>query len=524
MRQALAILCLLYCSKASCSALDAALPGRLGRARLVRTAPVLRIRGGEPLPEVEVGPYGSVHAHDIKLHNVWSTKIAGKDAEAPVNDIHVKAMKVNHIGEWLADLTEEVNPMIKRFYGINTNFCGSDESIISVLYVNSLRATTKGIETCQWLRAGPRREIYFRPSHVTAAIVTCGGLCPGLNNVIREITCTLLSTYGAKRVWGIPFGYRGFYDGEWRDLTVKDVDQIHKRGGTVLGSSRGGHDLNKIMDSLISMKVNQVYVIGGDGTHRGANAISNEAKKRQIQMCVAGVPKTIDNDVAFIDKSFGFDTAVEAAVKVIQCALVEAQDAVNGIGIVKLMGRECGFVAMHATLAAGDVDVCLIPEVPFCKDELFAYVEKKLFQKGHCLIVVAEGAGQEFFEGIDLGTDLSGNKKLPDIGAYLKDESKSWFQNKGRSVNVRYIDPSYQVRSVPTVASDSIYCSALGSNVVHGAMAGLTGFSCGKVNDRYCYIPIDEMCDPKRTVRVSQQNRFYMRMLRQTGQPSFVKS
>jgi len=268
-----------------------------------------------------------------------------------------------------------------------------------------------------------------------------------------------------------------------------------------------------------------VYVVGGDGTHRGANLISMEAAKRQIPMTVAGVPKTIDNDVAFIDKSFGFDTAVEAATRVIQCASVEAQDAPNGIGIVRLMGRECGFVAVHATLAAGDVDVCLIPEVPFDMDKLFEYVETNLESKGHCLIVVAEGAGQEYFEGVDLGTDLSGNKKLPDVASYIKERAKSWFKdNKDRAVNVRYIDPSYQVRSVPTIASDSIYCSALGANVVHGAMSGLTGFSCGKINDRYAYIPIEEMCDPKRTVRISAQNRIYLRMLRQTGQPDLSPS
>lgn len=203
--------------------------------------------------------------------------------------------------------------------------------------------------------------------------------------------------------------------------------QIHKRGGTILGSSRGGHDLEKIMDALIKYKVNQVYVVGGDGTHRGANLISKEAARRQIPMTVAGVPKTIDNDVAFIDKSFGFDTAVEAATKVIQCASIEAQDAPNGIGIVRLMGRECGFVAVYATLAAGDVDVCLIPEVPFDMEKLFEYVEEKLESKGNCLIVIAEGAGQEYFDGVDLGTDLSGNKKLPDVASFIKEKAKAWF-------------------------------------------------------------------------------------------------
>uniref|UniRef100_A0A7S1DMT0 Phosphofructokinase domain-containing protein n=1 Tax=Hemiselmis andersenii TaxID=464988 RepID=A0A7S1DMT0_HEMAN len=488
--------------------------------------PVLRVRGGEgdDVKFDHQGVYGTVCTHSMTLTGVWSTKVRGKDVDAPAETIRVIPMKVDCIAEWIPNLTRAENPMVKKMWPVSSNFCDNEESIISVLYVNSKRAQAKEINTRQWLRAGPRREIRFKPEKVVAAIVTCGGLCPGLNNVIREVTMTLLSTYKARKVWGIPFGYMGFYSEPWRELTEEGVDQIHRRGGTILGSSRGGHDLEKIMEALIKFNVNQVFVVGGDGTHRGANAISKEAASRQIAMTVAGVPKTIDNDVAFIDKSFGFDTAVQAAASVIQCASVEATDAHDGIGIVKLMGRECGFVAMHATLAAGDVDICLIPEVSFDLDLLFDYVKSKLDTKGNCLIVVAEGAGQEYFEGVDLGTDLSGNKKLPDVGQLIKDKAKDWFKsNYDRTVNVRYIDPSYQVRSVPTIASDSIYCSALGSNVVHGAMTGLTGFSCGKINDRYAYIPIDEMCDPKRTVRIDSQNRMYMRMLRQTGQPNFQK-
>jgi 6-phosphofructokinase 1 len=452
----------------------------------------------------------------VTLKNIWT-------ADKPVTlSINVQPMKIDDIASWYPESKPQANPLLENTWPINNNFCSKHETLIETIFVDSKWVNEKGITYHQWVRAGPRREIFFKPSEVVAAIVTCGGLCPGLNNVVREIARTLTDSYGVKQVYGIPFGYRGFYSYPWKNLTIESIDQIHKRGGSVLGSSRGGHDLARIMDSLLEKGVNQVYVIGGDGTHRGANAISQEAARRRIPMAVCGVPKTIDNDIPFIDKSFGFDTAVEEAVKTINCAHVEASDCVDGVAVVKLMGRECGFVAMHATLASNDVDVCLLPEVEFDLDLLMTYVQQRLDRRGHCLIVVAEGAGQEHFVGVDLGTDASGNKKLPDIGHFLKDKVKAWFQGKGRVIQVRYMDPSYQIRSIPASATDSIYCSALGSHVVHGAMAGFTGFSCGQINNRYAYIPIEQMCAPGMKVQVSSSSRQYMRMVRVTGQPSFL--
>jgi 6-phosphofructokinase 1 len=359
---------------------------------------------------------------------------------------------------------------------------------------------------------------------VVAAIVTCGGLCPGLNNVVKSVAETLLKAYGVKKVWGVTFGYKGFLDHPFIELTEDSVKLIHKRGGTILGSSRGNdpskeENMQKIMDRLVKEGVNQVYVVGGDGTHRGANAISREAAKRKYAMSVCGVPKTIDNDVAFIDKSFGFDTAVAEARKVIDCALIEANDSFNGVGIVKLMGREAGFVALYATMASSDVDICLIPEAPFSVDKLCKVIGDRIDEKGHCLIVVAEGAGSEHFAGVDLGTDPSGNKRLPDVGLWLKETTKNWWKEKGRHIEVRLIDPSYQVRSVPAIASDAIYCSNLGSNAVHGAMSGYTGFSSGRVNQRYVLLPIDDMCDPNIKVRVDPKSRIYNRLTVHTGQP-----
>jgi len=450
----------------------------------------------------------------------WATTstvvVKGLKSTEPTHELEAKFMKLDHLSDWLPQQLHESNLIWKG------HKVGVDETVLDVIFLDSERAKQKKIRCRQWVRAGPRDMLYFKPDDVIAAIVTCGGLCPGLNNVVKSITDTLLSAYGAKKVWGVQFGYKGFLDLPMIDLTVDSVKLIHKRGGTILGSSRGNNpheNMDKIMDRLVKEGVNQVYVVGGDGTHRGANAISREAAKRKYAMSVCGVPKTIDNDVAFIDKSFGFDTAVAEARKVIDCALIEADDAFQGVGIVKLMGREAGFVAMYATMASNDVDICLIPEAPFSIDKLCKAIGDKIDEKGHCLIVIAEGAGSEHFEGVDLGTDPSGNKRLPDVGLWLKDTAKTWWKEKGRQIEVRLIDPSYQVRSVPAIASDAIYCSNLGSNAVHGAMSGYTGFSAGRVNQRYVYVPIDDMCDPSIKVRVDPNSRIYNRMVVHTGQP-----
>lgn len=294
--------------------------------------------------------------------------------------ISVDFMNVDHLSDWMGHKAVD-SPLLSAASN-HVNFVSPDETVLDVIYLDL--PTFKKHKYHQWIRAGPRETLYFEPSAVVAAIVTCGGLCPGLNNVIRSVTQTLLRNYGAKKVWGVPMGYKGLGQSvtpgssvlPWIDLTLDRVDSIHKRGGTVLGSTRGyGPDectkLNAIMDRLVAEKVDQLYIIGGDGTHRGADAISREAARRMMAMSVCCVPKTIDNDIAFIDQSFGFDTAVSEAVKVINCALIEAQDSELGVGIVKLMGRGAGFVAVYASLASNDVNICLIPEAPFDFDRSF---------------------------------------------------------------------------------------------------------------------------------------------------------
>lgn len=382
-----------------------------------------------------------------------------------------------------------------------------------------------------YVRAGPRARLFFDPANVKAAIVTCGGLCPGLNNVVRDITLSLWTLYGVRDIYGIRMGFAGFYNWETLDqkeapimLTPKVVDTIHHTGGTLLGANRGGFDLDKIMAFLKERGVNQVYVIGGDGTHRAANKISDECRRLGLPIAVAGVPKTIDNDVDLLDRSFGFNTAVEEAQRAIRSANTEAKCVPNGIGVVKLMGRSAGFIAAHATLSSGDVNLCLIPEVPIELDgpnSCLDHIERVVEEKGHAVVVVAEGAGEELL-GTSAVTDAGGNKKLPPIGAFMKDRIQEHFAKKSKDCTVKYIDPSYMIRSVPANAADSLYCMMLAQNAVHGAMAGYTGFTVGLSANRVVYFPITAITQNSPRC-MDPFGRTWERVLCLTRQPNTVR-
>jgi 6-phosphofructokinase 1 len=344
--------------------------------------------------------------------------------------------------------------------------------------------------------AGPRHEIYFDPAKLRAGIVTCGGLCPGLNDVIRAIVMCLWHRYGVKQISGFRFGYRGLLS-EFGlpvvELTPETVVDIHREGGTILGSSRGhGDRTSDMVDCLQRMNLNVLFTIGGDGTQRGALDIAKEARKRGLNIAVVGVPKTIDNDLSFVEKSFGFQTAVSEAVAAVAGAHVEAHDAPNGIAIVKLMGRESGFIAAHTALAINDVNYVLIPEVPFAlegENGLCANVARRLAKRNHAVILVAEGAGQEHLDTSG-AADASGNNKLTDIGLFLKDALNAYFKQHDLETNLKYIDPSYIIRSAPANADDSVYCQRLGANAVHAAMAGKTGLLISLLHSRLVHVPI----------------------------------
>ncbi|CAD8131465.1 unnamed protein product [Paramecium pentaurelia] len=384
-------------------------------------------------------------------------------------------------------------------------------------------------QTKKWLRAGPRKSLFFDPKTVKAAIVTCGGLCPGLNVVIRELYMSLHYNYGVQDIYGIKYGYKGFYTYDWIKFDANYVKNIHNLGGTILGSSRGGFDLNKIVEAIVNHGINQVFCLGGDGTHGGVLELFKELRKRKLKISIVGIPKTIDNDIAIIDESFGFETAVEEAINAIKSAYVEANCAENGVGLVRLMGRNAGFIAMSACNASRDAHVCLIPEFKF---ELYGdrglleYCYQRLKKKGTLVLVIAEGAGDAMldYKVNVLETDASGNKKPQDVGVIVKDELTKYCKNKGMGITLKHIDPTYMIRTVPANPHDKIMCTQLAQNAVHGAMAGFSGFTVGHVNNRLAYIPIEELLSGKYSNRVVADSREWQRLLASTGQPSFLNN
>jgi 6-phosphofructokinase 1 len=376
--------------------------------------------------------------------------------------------------------------------------------------------------------AGPRQMIYFDPTHVHAGIVTCGGLCPGLNDVIHAIVMTLWYRYGVRRISGIRYGYHGFFpDAQLpvMELRPEKVAEIHRVGGTVLGSSRGeGQRTEEIVDSIERMNLNMLFTIGGDGTLKGALAIADEIEKRGLKIPVVGVPKTIDNDVSFVERSFGFETAVSFAVEAVDSAHTEAHDAMNGIGMVKVMGRESGFIAAHTAIASGDVNFALIPEVPFDlvgENGLLSLLKKRLELRHHAVIVIAEGAGQDLLEK-QSATDASGNKKLGDIGVFLRQEIERYFKAQQFEMTVKYIDPSYMIRSAAANSGDGIYCARLGTNAVHAAMSGKTKVLVSLVNNTFVHLPI-RLAVSKRN-RVDPGSPLWRDVIETTGQPMSMRN
>lgn len=381
--------------------------------------------------------------------------------------------------------------------------------------------------------AGPREKIYFDPSKTKCAIVTCGGLCPGINDVIRALVMELHHQYGISTTLGIRYGLEGFipeYGHSVMELSPETVTRIHEFGGTILGSSRGHQPIEGIVDALERMNVNILFLIGGDGTMKAAAAISQEVKKRNIKLSIIGVPKTIDNDIYFVPKSFGFDTAVSKATEAIRCAHTEAQGAPNGIGLVKLMGRESGFIAAEASLAQRDVNFVLIPEEDFHMDPphgFLAHLKERIVKRKHAVIVVAEGAGQglcryEIDSNGEIRTDASGNPVLADICGLLQDRIKDFFKEQGMPITLKFIDPSYIIRSVPANSSDNVFCGFLGQHAAHAAMAGKTSMVVTRLQDRYVYLPLELVTQKRRKLNV--HSNYWRAVLESTGQPTHLRN
>ncbi len=379
--------------------------------------------------------------------------------------------------------------------------------------------------------AGARKRLFFDPTTVRAGIVTCGGLCPGLNDVIRGLTLVLRQRYGVQQVDGFRYGYRGLTPesltaGEGFapiELTESVVDAINDEGGSILGTSRGPQDLAVMVDFLVTRGTNALFVIGGDGTLRGARAIADEVQRRGLPIAVVGLPKTIDNDIRYVEQSFGFQTAFTEATRAIQAAHTEARSSVNGCGIVKLMGRHSGFIAAHATLASGDVNVALIPEVDFAlegPEGLLPYLEHRMIRRRHAVVVVAEGAGQAHLN--TGGADASGNVRLGDIGTWLQERISNHFQTREIPLKTKYIDPSYQIRGLPATAHDSVYCYRLASHAVHAAMAGFTRMVVGRWHGRFVHLPIDLCVSGRQTV--DPHGDLWLSVMESTGQPAWPEA
>jgi len=372
-------------------------------------------------------------------------------------------------------------------------------------------------------KAGPRRKMFFEPSQTRAAIVTCGGLCPGLNNVIRSVTRELLRGYGVKSVLGIRGGYRGLDPTRGKpplELTDDLVEDIHKEGGTMLGTSRGPVETTVAIDMLIANQVNILFAVGGDGTQRGANDLLEESRRRGHPLAVVGIPKTIDNDVHYVTRTFGFSTAVDEATRVINSAHTEARSVENGVAVVKLMGRHAGFIAAAATVASQDVNFCLVPEVPFTltgSGGLLAALERRLEKKSHAVVVVAEGAGQELL-GPSGEKDASGNAKLRDIGHFLKESFTSHFNGRGIEMTLRHFDPSYQIRGCPANSEDAILCDFMGRHAVHAAMAGRTGLIISFLHGHFVHVPTNILSHESK--RIVLDGELWRAVLSSTGQPA----
>jgi len=445
-----------------------------------------------------------------------------------IEDFQVKTLGTPKVKSPLLETPRSKSPLYK--------FVSGEERI---LYDTSLdnfqKYKSKNEDPISFEKAGPHGSLYFEPAKTKVGIVTCGGLCPGLNDVIRSIVNHLYYRYGIKRVLGFKYGYQGLipdYNHEVIELTPALVDGIHLTGGTFLGSSRGNQDVEQIVDTLEIMNVNILFCIGGDGTQRGAHAIHKEIEKRNLKISIAGIPKTIDNDISYIAKSFGFETAFTMANEIIRYAHNEAEGAYNGIALLKLMGRDSGFIAAHAALSIQEVNFVLVPEMEFDLYGPYGFLKslrKRLESRHHALVVVAEGAGQHFFQNKSVEKDKSGNTKKQDIGIYLKEKIAEEFEAKDVPFSLKYIDPSYIIRSAPANANDSKFCSLLAQNAVHAAMAGRTDFIVGNWNDQFTVLPISIAVSKRKKIDI--HGELWWNILEATGQPmtmtnpeGFVKS
>jgi len=437
------------------------------------------------------------------------------------SDFQVKTLGTPRVKSPLIQAARNYSPLYK--------FIEDKERILYDISIeNYTKCLNESATPLSLEKAGPRENIFFEPAKTKVGIITCGGLCPGLNNVIRSLVNELYYRYGVTRILGFKYGYEGLiskYNHPVVELTPQLVANLHLIGGSFLGSSRGLQDVASMVDTLEVMNINILFCIGGDGTLKGAHAIHEEIAARNLKIAVAGIPKTIDNDIDLIEKSFGFETAYSIANDIIRNAHNEAAGAYNGVALVKLMGRDSGFIAAHSALSIQEVNFVLIPEVSF---DLYGtrgflkILRQRLEERRHAVVVVAEGAGQDLFDKSEIERDASGNIKPKDIGVFLKDKIAEEFTNKGFPFAIRYIDPSYIIRSAPANPNDSKFCSQLAMNTVHAAMAGKTDFVTGNWNSTFTLLPIPIATARRKKIDVNGE--LWWNVIEATGQPSSMKN
>lgn len=433
---------------------------------------------------------------------------------------HLLRSEITTVGE-----AKIPSPLLEQTDTPENQFVTADDRVLLDADEKKINALIqKGGPLPSFELAGPRSHVYFDPSKLRCALVTCGGLCPGLNDIIRAVVLELYFRYGVRTIQGIRYGLQGFmpqYGHEVLDLTPRVVQNILNLGGSILGSSRGPQDIDQIVDCLERMNIGILFMIGGDGTLMAANKIADTIMQRGLKISVVGIPKTIDNDIYLVARSFGFETAVDVATQSIKGAHNEAAAYPNGIGLIKLMGRYSGFIAATATLAQQEVNYVLIPEVDFDLEGpngLLTKLEKRLEERRHAVIVVAEGAGQKFFEGESAERDPSGNIKLKDIGVFLKDKINAYFKARQIEVNLKYIDPSYLIRSLPANADDSVFCGFLGRDAVHAGMAGKTKLLIGHWNNHFVHVPMAASAGKRKHVNIN--GKLWRTVIESTGQGS----
>ncbi len=434
-------------------------------------------------------------------------------------------MKVTQLDTTIVTLGEPkiLSPILKEQDTNECHFIADDDQVMITVKTGNLK---KAMETGElppsFEQAGPRKHIYFDPSKLRCALVTCGGMCPGLNDIIRAVVLELHYRYGVKNIYGIKYGLQGFipkYGHDVLDLTPKLVEDILDKGGSILGSSRGAQDMDEIVDCLERMNIGILFLSGGEGTLMAAKKIADKVLERKLKISVIAIPKTIDNDIYLVARSFGFDTAVDVATQAIEAAHNEAEGYFNGIGLIKLMGRHSGFIASTAVLAQQEVNFVLIPEIDFDLEGpngLLTQLEKRLNARQHAVIVVAEGAGQKFFKDMKNERDASGNIKLKDIGLFLKEKITEYFTKKQIDFTLKYIDPSYMIRSLPANANDSVFCGFLGRDAVHAGMAGKTKMLVGHWNNHFVHVPMELSAGKGKNV--NPDGKLWRTVLESTGQ------